>query len=641
MIATEPPTPTRLFSRWKSYLWLTAGSLIVFALAYFSPFNSADSDPYFSLLVSQAIIEHGTIRLDAYAAEVGDAFQDNYQLFELNDHIYYFYPVGPSIFAVPAVFLLNLAGHNMANVDGERFAQNLLSAVVCVLIWLLLVALARVYLPDGLAFIVATITMLGSTFISTFGTAYWNQASAVVFALLGLWLVARAEVGDKRPWLPYALGFVLFLAYLSRPTSSIFIAGVLLYLFVRQRPFFWRAAPVALVGLLAFMLHSWLHFDTLLPPYYLDQRFGGDNAAPLLVALTGILFSPGRGLFVYSPFFLVVVVGVLRFGRPLVQKHPIALLCLIWVGVHWALVSRFWNWWGGYSFGPRLLVDSMPALALLAILLLAYVQTQSLLARRAIWVSFVGLGVLAVVVNSYFGLFRPQMGLATGQQLSPRVDHAPEFLFSWAYTPFFITPDAACERNAIFMNRLLSQPQVSLEGYKPGTEITPDRFVSPAESTSPWRERQPELTPDAATVDELPYKIYLPVSYRSWSGLGLATGLQESDGGPVWAVCSEAEIWLGAASGFDLQETYILNVEASGLGTQRVLVGVNGIVVGEMVFDDRQLSQQRLEISGADLYPDRLNSLQLDFLDVSVSPQTDKVLPRIRLHRIWMDQQAP
>ena len=76
-------------------------------------------------------------------------------------------------------------------------------------------------------------------------------------------------------------------------------------------------------------------------------------------ALAAILFSSNRGLFLWSPLFLLGVVGLVwlwRRDRPLAL--PIALVCLLELYLN--SVTR--DWWGGGAYGPRRFIEILPLL---------------------------------------------------------------------------------------------------------------------------------------------------------------------------------------------------------------------------------------------------------------------------------------
>lgn len=82
---------------------------------------------------------------------------------------------------------------------------------------------------------------------------------------------------------------------------------------------------------------------------------------PFWEGLAGLLLSPGRGLFIYSPIFLLSLVGlaVAWISGPLLFKYmsigPVLAVLLY---------SRWSLWWGGWSYGPRLLAELAPFLCL-------------------------------------------------------------------------------------------------------------------------------------------------------------------------------------------------------------------------------------------------------------------------------------
>ena len=90
-----------------------------------------------------------------------------------------------------------------------------------------------------------------------------------------------------------------------------------------------------------------------------DSLFG----TPLAEGLAGLLFSPSRGLFVFSPLFLAAFVGSVascgsgvrtrRRLRKTMQVHLPGVLLLL-------SASKWYDWWGGYCYGCRPLIDALP-----------------------------------------------------------------------------------------------------------------------------------------------------------------------------------------------------------------------------------------------------------------------------------------
>jgi hypothetical protein len=78
----------------------------------------------------------------------------------------------------------------------------------------------------------------------------------------------------------------------------------------------------------------------------------------------GTLFSPSRGLFVFTPWVAVALLCIPAIARNL---KPWPLVCwLLWAIVPYSvLLSMYSVWWAGHTFGPRYWTDVIPLFAVL------------------------------------------------------------------------------------------------------------------------------------------------------------------------------------------------------------------------------------------------------------------------------------
>src|SRR5262249_31770540 len=161
----------------------------------------------------------------------------------------------------------------------------------------------------------------------------------------------------RRPALAAAAAIPLAFGFMTRPTAALAIVAFGALIAVTQ-----RRMLVPYLLLLALALAPWIAlnlavFGAVLPPYYLPSRLTG--SAPAAEALAGNLISPARGLFVFSPILLLTLPGiVLALRAP--RERALGLAFGAIVVAHWIAVSRFPHWWGGASFGPRLMSDIVP-----------------------------------------------------------------------------------------------------------------------------------------------------------------------------------------------------------------------------------------------------------------------------------------
>lgn len=103
-------------------------------------------------------------------------------------------------------------------------------------------------------------------------------------------------------------------------------------------------------------------YGSMISPYGNLARLNPDSIS---VAFIGNLFSPNRGLFVFVPWVPLSIMGF--FIALLKRLDPIYLILAVYALTHIIVVSSFPHWWGGFSYGPRLLVETMIPLSLLII----------------------------------------------------------------------------------------------------------------------------------------------------------------------------------------------------------------------------------------------------------------------------------
>jgi hypothetical protein len=281
---------------------------------------------------------------------------------------WYGYPMLPIVLSAPGVAVLNAAGHSAVtpaqgvDQDAERRIQHAIAAPLMALLGVLFFAIARLRLPPWPALGVAVVGALGSSVYSTLSTALWSQTwSALLLGAL-LWHLLRAThgVAPARPWL---VGLLAAGVLACRPATVSALVGAALLVLPLGHAVVLRSALAFVAALAAGVAASRWAFGHALPPsVYSPQQFA---AASPLSNLAGLLFSPSRGLLVFSPWILVAIVLVLRHARPWHSAWP-ALCALAALGAHLALLSAFGMWWGSWSYGPRLFAEHAPWFVVLA-----------------------------------------------------------------------------------------------------------------------------------------------------------------------------------------------------------------------------------------------------------------------------------
>lgn len=324
-------------------------------------------------------------------------------------------------------------------------AQNLLSAPICAAVFLALYFALRTVVGWLEALIIAGVSVLGSSLVSTLAAGLWSSGFAILLLTVALADTARrARPGPQRPALPpRSLAFVLLLvgvAILCRPTAVFFVAGLLALILAEA-----RSLRLALLTLVVLRLST-------LALALLVEHAGGllSDDDPLRLFLTeatigdglyGVLLSPSRGLLVFSPFLLVVVFAI-TVALPRLVRSSLFWLCGTWIAFHVLAVATREVWWGGHSYGPRLLAETIPPLALLTGLVWRDWRPSPSVRRRAL-AAYLTLALVGVAIHSGQGLFNEQV---KSWNEIPNVDRHPELLFSWRYPQFLATERLVARR---------------------------------------------------------------------------------------------------------------------------------------------------------------------------------------------------
>ncbi|MDQ3367710.1 MAG: hypothetical protein M3680_19990 [Myxococcota bacterium] len=139
-----------------------------------------------------------------------------------------------------------------------------------------------------------------------------------------------------------------------------------------------------LVGLAALLLFNVYRFGAIsaIAPHTGDVPLLGN---PVIGAL-GLLVSPGKSMFLYSPPLLLAIVG---WRALYAREATFARAVLLVVGVHFLIIACLAFWAGDWAWGPRYLVVTLP----LVCLALPFVHL-----RRPIKISIVALGVVVQVL---------------------------------------------------------------------------------------------------------------------------------------------------------------------------------------------------------------------------------------------------
>lgn len=411
--------------------------MAVFFVVQTARVSSTNGDPQLTLLTSQAILENGSIQLDEYKARVIDEHftTGKWKYHEANGHVYYNYPLGTPILAVPFVAIANALGYDMAIESHDHFWQIQIAAILCVVMLLLLRKIALRFMDKWSALFWSTAFMFSTSFLSVNGTALWSFHFELLFICLAVLEIIRVEQSEGNSVRPLYMGMLLFMAWFTRPAALPFLVAVMFWLAWRR-----NLRLFAMVGLssafllVVFIAYSMLVHQRWLPLYYDPFTWNGAvSQHTMFFKLKALLFSPFRGLFIYTPILLASFVGLFI---PEVRKSKLYGVMMVWFALHVLMLTRHGNWWGGWSYGPRLFTDALPALIVMFFLTIQHAEKWSRPIAKVFMQGF-------LVVTLFFGAFvHTLQGVYNPETITwndfPQADLVPDFYaWNWRYPAFF------------------------------------------------------------------------------------------------------------------------------------------------------------------------------------------------------------
>jgi hypothetical protein len=432
---------------------------VVVATVYLSCPVKGISDLIWSIPTVFSIMQEGDADLDEYQPTFKEL--NGHGIVQVDGHYRNYFPIGPTLVALVPIWtfnqLVNLVATPVAPFpklakgvgnwqrNFSRVGKIDLSffMVTEMVLGSLLAALAAVFIQLMALELLPMRWALVVTGVFAFCTPVWSTASrdlgqhgpSVLMLSVALWLLVRAR---RIPWSAALAGPFVALSYVMRPTNSLSVILLTVLVAIRYR----RALPgycaTALLVAIPFCAYNLSVYDSVFPPYYRAERIVPASADLFFEALAGNLISPARGLFVFSPVFLLSGYGFVLEWKA-ARERAMAVLLLSAMVLHWLVVSSFPHWWGGHSYGPRFMTDLVPYLCYFLVPVVGRIRgvMASAVVRREIL-------PIAFCFGAAWSAFTHLRG-ATSQAVAewnarPQeldVDRYPERLWDFRDPPFF------------------------------------------------------------------------------------------------------------------------------------------------------------------------------------------------------------
>lgn len=368
--------------------------ILCLSYAYFIP-RWADQSANSRMDMIVAVVDQHTFQIDRYVKNTVDYAQ-------YNGHYYSDKPPGTAFLGMPLYAGIkvalnspvmdrlvtrlsgNLAVQATLNPQGSGISTDKLRfAIAQVLVtyllatlpslalaWMLYRYLRKLSVAPGISALVVLGYALMTPAFAYASALYSHQLSAAL--LFGAFSLAANLQESRNTLRLLAIGFLLGYAMISEYPVAL-VAGVIFLYTIFQltgRSRWYSIGWVVLPGLV--LLGAWMVYNKAL--FGSPLSFGYDYSAawtvqhhtgfmsltyPHWAAIWGITFSPYRGLFLLSPFLLLLFPGMIAWWRS--KEHRAEWVVVVAVTLSMVLFdTSSIMWWGGFAIGPRYILPAIP-----------------------------------------------------------------------------------------------------------------------------------------------------------------------------------------------------------------------------------------------------------------------------------------
>ncbi len=361
---------------WVVFLFL----VLVYAYFYHEPGYNGGS----RLGLTAAIVEESRLTIDTFHQGTGFATGDKAVY---NGHFYSDKAIGSSLLAVPPYAAIYWGARMFGYRVGTWLAAHLLTflaiGIPSALAGALIYAVCEMISGNPLRAGVVTAAVTLGSLAFPFSLIYFGHQLAASLLWFSFFLIFRLRFMGQLPppWYILLIGFLLSFALVTEYTTALVVLPLVGYLIYVLWPKGGKILSgvvgyAGLGGLLPILLmigYNILVYGQPLvngyqyefDPYFLEAMSHGimGIGLPNLTVLFFETFQPAMGLFWQSPVLLLIFPGAFFILRDRFYRVE-GILALFISIVYLVVTSGYFQWWGGYSAGPRHIIPMLPFLCL-------------------------------------------------------------------------------------------------------------------------------------------------------------------------------------------------------------------------------------------------------------------------------------
>jgi hypothetical protein len=311
------------------------------------------------------------------------------------------FPAGTGLLTLPFVAISKVVTPDLL---GDSSAAQLEKALAA---WLASASVGLLFLAINLRFglreslVVAGTYAAATPLVTSLGQGLWSSTGLALSATI----MIAASFAPRANWANLVTtGLSASFLFLCRPSDVAVLAVIPAAAMGRHQAV--RRITAAAVGLLTGVSINVLLTGSILGGYgLLNQAEVGFRLEGALGRLLGVLASPSRGVLVFLPWLPVCLVALFVQRRNSLSSR-LGLGVGLAIATSTLITALYPKWWGGYSFGPRVLSGLSPLMAIAAIASTPEQQAPPILHRSRLTALIWTLIALSAIVE-ILGALRP------------------------------------------------------------------------------------------------------------------------------------------------------------------------------------------------------------------------------------------
>ena len=386
-------------------------SVFVFFWALFALSNSGvdSSEGLFHYKVAVQIVKYGQLGFDTP--------QDGVFQLAPNGRTYAGHEIGNTLFLLPTAFI-NVVFENIfsrftnqENIEkAQQFILSFQAGVYSSITATIFFAILRTgFLQATIPCFIATLFLALTTYFWTFSRNLFDGVLCGTLLTISLFLILRYRQTNN---LRYFVGCFLCLGFgfITRISMILAILVTFAYLASLYRSSIAiriREISLAIFTLVPFFIwQSWYNYlrtgifykSPVQTAVYAENNALDGN---IFLGIGGLLFSPGKSLFIYAPLLILSIVLFKNFYKQHKKEAIyIAALTILWFLLH----ARLRSWYGAAGWGSRHFITILPILFLPFAVNIEYVWRKTALKLSCIVLASFGfiLALSSIISNWHF-----------------------------------------------------------------------------------------------------------------------------------------------------------------------------------------------------------------------------------------------